>query len=433
MSILGGGRILAGGLILGGDIPGGGPGGGTPPPEGEITVPLEGKHNTFIAVAVQYIDESGATVWGPTQIFTYDEDLIAQIASIEGRYLGTGEVIPSVVGDEDTRKIYLNVGVGSPPADPTAAVHDGVIVGDHGEPASTGRFARYGDFVFVAAAGENKAGAIGPVKLVGLQRGDASKHAPKAHVTATRVADNIAIAIDVDDATLSVSSIQYKARTGSDPLDAVWQSAFDIGSTGVIGTDTSLFRIRNITGPDGLDGEFSWRIQFTNENGSIEEIGDTIYFSTLRELTKVLHAPFTSFVGENVAWDVRGGASPAATGVTVSLQASVVLPPGVEMTEGRVRVHVWDSSTAEIWIYRNPDSMKFGTGFVLPSTLGHEPSFAGGLIGSGNVTKVFALAETVADLKYRIRVDLNAVTVPDDAILCWAEIDYHVPSYEFTI
>src|SRR5262245_5663148 len=104
MPLLGGGYALGSGQLLAG-----GASGIAPPPGGGIQIARDGKHPVLIGVAMQYVNAQGETVWGPPEVFTYDVPLVALIQSISVRYLGTGEVIPSVVGDEDVVTIYGNV------------------------------------------------------------------------------------------------------------------------------------------------------------------------------------------------------------------------------------------------------------------------------------------------------------------------------------
>lgn len=425
MAVLGGGLVLGGGSVLaGGTTPGGGGtgGGGT----GDIEIALEGKHQTMVAVAVKYLDADGNAVWAPAQIITFDEPLIANIQGVELRYSGVGEVIPSVVADEVTTQILLNVGIGSPPADPSVAIRDAVITGNNGE-ASSGRIARYGDAVYVSAIGVDKEGRLGPAKLVGFHRGDAAKHQPHVHATCIRSGDTARLELLIDDPTLAVTSVQYKRREGTGSLDAVWQEAWEVPSTGVVAADSYLTRYRTITAEDGLDGELHWRVTYTNQNGSLVEVGDSINLANLRNLSKTLVIPYSSFVGAGLAYGHVGSilfdynnVHPDTVGVDRYAYASVVVPPGCEMIEMRST----GNGALVSLLY------SFG-GFAF--SLGDLTLSGPGIVDSA------ALSEQVEAIGtngkgYTILATLNA---GGDAtfyasFLNWVEIDYDVPSYEFT-
>lgn len=427
MPLLGGGAALSQWILAGGAEVGAGP---TPPaPSGAIDVEVDGKHPALIAVAMQYVNADGNTVWGTPQVFTYDVPLLARITSISLRYLGTGEVIPNVHGDEDVVAIYGNVGIGAPPSDPTAVVYDFTVPSNQGEPGSTGRFATFGDVVYVAARGVDKNGVLGPVKLVGFHRGDASKHAPKVHATAIRSGETVTITIEVDDATRAVTSVQHKKREGNGALDTSWQDVWDLGSTGVVGSDTYLKRIRALTAADGLDNEFHWRVEYTNENGTTEEIGDSITLANLREVSKTIRLPHTSFVPRGTADSYDRDDSyvypTGGVGVQAIMYASIVLGRGVELTEARLRSYRAAAGEAAVLVvFRQQDTGGPGGATILATVTA----------STGYQTTSGALSETVGSDGYSLVVTLSQASgTDDDARLFWVEIDYDVPSYEFTI
>jgi hypothetical protein len=80
----------------------------------------------------------------------------------ETTFDANGEALVSVAGDEDVAAIYLTVGDGSEPADPTAGANDGFVLARQGTIA-TGVKITTGNDAYVKVRGADAAGNLGPV------------------------------------------------------------------------------------------------------------------------------------------------------------------------------------------------------------------------------------------------------------------------------
>lgn len=85
------------------------------------------------------------------------------IERIETTFDANGQVVVSVNGDEDCVALYVTVGDGSAPSDPTAMANDGDVTGNNGTIA-TGVKITQGNEAIVKAVGENADGSLGPVR-----------------------------------------------------------------------------------------------------------------------------------------------------------------------------------------------------------------------------------------------------------------------------
>ena len=403
-------------------------------PGQDIQVALDKKHPVLIGVAMQYTNADGDAVWGTPAVFTGDLPLIPHILSIGIRYLGTGEVIPTVLADPDASKIYVKVGIGSAPADPTATVKDATIIGSAGEPAGTGRFADFGEYVYVSARAENKDGGLGPAKVTAFHRGDASHQAPRVHVTAIRSAVSVVITLEIDDATLAATSAQYKRREGTGSLSGTWQNTWGLGGTGVIGTDAQIFRTRTISALDGLDGEFHWRVQYTNENGDIETIGDSINLANLQATAKTITVPAWDFAGLNIEQGSVTHTSgvqdtdnvhPTTAGIAGTAAASVDIPGGATVTRIQAFGYRENAGDAVIVKLIDPRWIGLGAGRVTLATITLAD-------GGYSLPYVTGLSHVTGGGPLVVEVVVNAAAAKDEALLNYVDVDYSSPSYNVT-
>lgn len=93
------------------------------------------------------------------------EERIAEITGLEGHVTSASEVKAVVVANDEAANIYVTVGVGSTPLDPTAGANDGTLAGRSGTIA-TGITAVDGSNVTIKAVAADAAGALGPVQSV---------------------------------------------------------------------------------------------------------------------------------------------------------------------------------------------------------------------------------------------------------------------------
>jgi len=86
----------------------------------------------------------------------------AALASVEVTFDANGQAVVSVTGASDTSAIYVTVGDGTEPADPTSVANNGEVLGRSGT-IETGVKVTTGRDAFVKVVVEDGTGAIGPV------------------------------------------------------------------------------------------------------------------------------------------------------------------------------------------------------------------------------------------------------------------------------
>ncbi len=85
------------------------------------------------------------------------------------------------------------------------------------------------------------------------------------------------------------TAIQYRVRTPGSTLGAWtnWSSTFG-GSTGTPGTDTTLTRQVTVGTPPGLEGEFRWRVHYTDPDNTARKYGTTERLANFDSVTKTV-------------------------------------------------------------------------------------------------------------------------------------------------
>lgn len=126
-----------------------------------ITVPLSGKHNSWVTWSFPYtVAGVGSAVIGTTHILDHDD--VAHIRSVNLRFDAAGALIVEAVGDEDTQDMFITADDGVVPADPT--ILDDTILGESGSVTSSATITG-GNTAFVKVRGRNfrVGSALGPI------------------------------------------------------------------------------------------------------------------------------------------------------------------------------------------------------------------------------------------------------------------------------
>lgn len=126
------------------------------------TVTIASKHTSRIGWAVRWRDRNGHNVW-TRGVVTFDLNVIAEITNITVDFNADGEAVVSATGDEDTANMYVTVGNGSAPSDPTAGTNNGSISGRNGT-VDTGVKITTGNEAYVKVIGADSGGTLGPVQ-----------------------------------------------------------------------------------------------------------------------------------------------------------------------------------------------------------------------------------------------------------------------------
>lgn len=87
----------------------------------------------------------------------------AEVMGCEISFDANGQVVASVAGDYDTTNLYVKVGDGSAPADPTVASNDGTVAARFGTIATTVKVTT-GNDGYVKVVGANVFGSLGEVR-----------------------------------------------------------------------------------------------------------------------------------------------------------------------------------------------------------------------------------------------------------------------------
>lgn len=124
-------------------------------------ITLAAKHNVSVRYVVTYDDGNGSkTLEGA---HSFDNDFVAEVTHIEVTFNADGEAVVSATGDEDTANMYVTVGDGSAPSDPTSGTNDGSISGRNGT-VDTGVKITTGNDAYVKVIGYNSTPSAGPVR-----------------------------------------------------------------------------------------------------------------------------------------------------------------------------------------------------------------------------------------------------------------------------
>ena len=90
-------------------------------------------------------------------------DGVPVLEQIDLTFDANGNAIVTVGGDEDTANMYVTVGDGVPPSDPTASVNDGSVSGRNGVVTTSVKITQ-GNAAIVKAVGADSNGTLGPVR-----------------------------------------------------------------------------------------------------------------------------------------------------------------------------------------------------------------------------------------------------------------------------
>lgn len=155
-------------------------------------IALAEKHVVSIRYVVTYNDGSGAkTIEGA---HTFDADLIAEITGCTITFDANGNAIVAVQGDEDCDAIFITVGDGATPADPTAGTNDGSVTSRNGTITTTKKITTGNAAVVKVVGGDDIGGGsytLGPVRTfrqdrrIGPVHQDASSRAVTGTLTET--------------------------------------------------------------------------------------------------------------------------------------------------------------------------------------------------------------------------------------------------------
>lgn len=391
------------------------------------TVTLVEKHLSYIEFRLDY-EFAGDSQSIHLKSSGFDRGRVPNVTCVPS-IDSSGVVYPTFTGDFDTASIkYATSTAGQPTATTVRSV--GAVNarnytgGGHG-PLNQGQTLYISWFGYSETNGNgNEQTELGQTRIT---RGVDPQ--PKIQVSGTRVGTTATVVVTVDDPALKVTAIQYRIRSGSSISS--WSSSWS-SSSGTIGANTSLSRTLNQTVQDGTDIEIEWRVTFDDQNGNSKSVGDSIPVSNLRELTKRIRVPYSSFQASSGSdgWvaipdSIYGYLQPNVTNSVREFSTSIVLPQGVELAY--VRTHVYREPgvanvSARMRAFRVPDG-----GSPQPLITELYASHTGwGTLQRG-------VSHTIEDDEiYTVVVDLTSRNHPSDARLRWAELEYVVPDYSKT-
>jgi len=227
------------------------------------TVSIGKKHNAKIYWGVRYTINS-VDYW-ITGDHTYDADTQAEINNIGVSYNSSNYVVVSVAGDEDCDDIYITVGVGSTPSDPTSGSNHGSVASNNGIITSS-ITASMGATVNVKARGYNSGGDPGPVKTARFVRGHSGNQPYYAVTTPSQTGSTGEWQIDVSDPTGVVTNMQQRYKAGT----AAWSSWSSTGwddSSGNYG-DSTVMRQKNVSLTSKHTSSVEIKVYYDDANGT---------------------------------------------------------------------------------------------------------------------------------------------------------------------
>lgn len=261
---------------------------------------------------------------------------------------------------------------------------------------------------------------LGPASGVGRRRrGDTEFVTPRVRVQATRSGSDVSVDFEITDPTLAITSTpSYKRRDGDDQdLDAAWQTSWDT-NTGTAGSDADL--IRKVTLSDPYTA-LAWRVQYTDENGDAQEIGDELDLASVQELAKTAvvspadFSPATS--SENYTYSTTAGNRGLRIRNTAAdnleLIANLTLPPGVTLDEIRAYCYESGSGVATTYLYEDDTALA-----TIAAT------------GTGEDSASLSATVQPDSLYYLLWIGQNAAA--NETGLDYVEIDYDSPSFAQT-
>src|SRR5690606_3706386 len=128
------------------------------------------------------------------------------------------------------------------------------------------------------------------------------------------------------------------------------------GGTGTPGSHTTLQRTHVLNSPPGLDAQFVWAVEYTDENGTTQRIGDTIDISNLKEETAEIDFSASIFVPGHWTYQWEFHDQTLRLGQTSSgavFYAPITVPRHVVLTWITVRrIRAAASESASFHFYR---------------------------------------------------------------------------------
>jgi hypothetical protein len=208
-------------------------------------IALASKHSVSVRWVVTYDDEQGAsrTIEGS---HSFDSDLIAEVTNIGIAFDANGEAVVSVSGDEDTAAIYVTVGDGVDPSDPTVSVNDGNIVGRKGVIA-TGVKITTGNDAHVKVGAVDGFDVFGPIVSARQERriGPFAKDTTSRSVTGTTTETTLE--------TITVPANRLGADGGI-RITAVYDLTDAVSGVKNVGVRVDGTQVFDYTTPSGYDG-----------------------------------------------------------------------------------------------------------------------------------------------------------------------------------
>lgn len=355
----------------------------TDPPDGWTTqpayptfiqVPLDEKHNGIVRFAFEIRQEDGSDEWVIFPAVIFDVGMVANIHNVAISFNEDGEAVLDILADSDTVAGYITIGVDGEPADPTVFTADYTWSG-RTDVIETSLVVPYGSEVVVKAAGRNVAGTVGPAGRFAKRRGDTAFFRPHIRVTAFRSGDTVTVTLTIADAGGVVTAIEHRAhpalQDGSGSLGS-WTAW--TGGTGSPGNEV-VIRSFDLTVEPGLQGEFAWAVEYTDENGNTVRVegsftpgniqAETTTMSFSASLFRRTLDSFAYALGQSTEFMSRG----ASTAGTSIFKAAAVLPNKVLLTYIWVQMKKDSSGASNVFHIRRygPDG-SFSANLTAPVT-----------------------------------------------------------------
>jgi len=295
------------------------------------TVDINPKHGSVIWWGVRWGPTNDSTYKWITGSHTFDADLQAEINSMSLDVDENGYADVSVIGDEDCDNIYVRVGVGSAPTDPTNGSYHGTFSGNNGV-ATTSVAVSAGDQIYIKARGYNGSDP-GPVKQLVVKW----VATPIVSVEVTFDDDGYAIvsATAGDDATY----IYYNADIGSDPGTPT-SSVYDGSISGSSGSHTSTTIQADM-------GEEVW-VNIRAYAGTVA--GPVFGIIKARRgvgtVSKTQYFQATGIIGQSSGVVETDGYLAATSTSSTEVKGGITIPQGVVITDFGARLYRGGASDA---------------------------------------------------------------------------------------
>jgi len=172
-------------------------------------------------------------------------DLLPEITGISVSFDADGTVNVHPIGGPRTANIYVTVGNGSAPSDPTVAVNDGSMATRSGA-IETATSSDIGDKLIVKAVAANSQGNLGPVMQQTFRRGDSQYHRFQLIIEQEQDGSTQKFDFTILDPSLSLTGVWFKTKTDAGDYGGSWLTTWD-RSTGTPGTNSSLTRGEDVS------------------------------------------------------------------------------------------------------------------------------------------------------------------------------------------